>query len=166
MCLSSCCHRITLKGPPSLRNLKYVYIEDKKGLSDLKTNEYPAQKSFCVVGWHFLFTSFYHYSSLFRRGQLEDLCQNTKVALKVVEKCSRGLLLAVRRYGYHGKPVVSFFFIFWGGRGKAEVYIQFLHCTVENPQVFKPWINLKLSMFSVSMIHHWSRWRYIIQHKL
>ena len=65
---------------------------------------------------------------------MEDFCQNTKVALKVVEKCSRGLLLAVRRYGYHGKPVVSFL-LFFGGEGGGIYSIPSLQ--VENPQVFQ-----------------------------
>lgn len=58
---------------------------------------------------------------------MEDLSQNTKVALKVVEKCSRGLLLAVRRYGYHGKPVVFFFFFGGAGEGGGIQPIPSLH---------------------------------------
>lgn len=118
-----------------------VYICMYRGqerIIPLKTNEYPLQKhSFCVVGLTF---PFYHYSSLFRgriRSSLEDLSQNTKVALKVVEKCSRGLWLAVRRYGLPRQTGRSLLFFFFGGGEGGGIY-SIPSLQVENPQVFKP----------------------------
>lgn len=173
MCLSSCCHRITLKGHHPWETSS-IYLCMYRGQERIirPQNKRISRSTFILCGWMtfpfiplhirpFTGDEFVH----FLLGEVNwKICVKTLRWLWRLLKSAPGLLLlAVRRYGYHGKPVV--FLPFWGtGEGGGIYSIPSLQ--VENPQVFKPWIKLKLSTSSGSIIHHSSRWRYIIPHKL
>ena len=169
MCLSSGCHRSLVKVSVPEKRQVCIYKE-KKGLSPSKQTNIPS-KTFILCGW--MKISFLPSNrSLFRRrirscflGEV-----NWKISVKTLRWLWRSLKSApggccwlfVGMVTTANRWLVFFFFL----GGKAEVYIQFLHCRLKTHRFFKPWIKLKLPMFSGSIIHHWSRWRYILQHKL